>query len=259
MQKILFAEKLFRDYLITTGVSDDCIIDLALDLMSDIRYRNPLGLAKFVRMKAEGKCERFYLFVDEIQMSDEVVNPYNPDGRKITFYDALNDLEILSNLDIYVTGSNSKMLSFDILTEFCGRSDEIRVHPLNFAEYYSAVGGDKEEDFDDYAFYGGMPLFLSRPNEAAKMNYLQSLVSEVYLKDIVERKKIKIEDVLCWRPLLIYFVPLSVLLLIRRKLLMRSIQSKSGQAKILWHAIRLRHILIICWMRSCSANVSGGM
>ena len=88
------------------------------------------------------------------------------------------------------------MLSSDILTEFRGRSDEVRVHPLSFAEYYSAVGGDKNEAFDNYAFYGGMPLILSRPTDAAKMNYLQSLFSEVYLKDIVERKKIKREDIL---------------------------------------------------------------
>ena len=106
------------------------------------------------------------------------------------------DKTVQSYLDIYVTGSNSKMLSSDILTEFRGRSDEIRVHPLSFAEYYSAVGGDKEEAFENYAFYGGMPLILSRPNDAAKMNYLASLFSEVYLKDIVERKEIKWEDVL---------------------------------------------------------------
>ncbi len=112
------------------------------------------------------------------------------------FYDALNDLKSLSNLDIYVTGSNSRMLSSDILTEFRGRSDEIRVHPLSFAEYYSAVGGDKQDAFDEFAFYGGMPLILSRPTDAAKMAYLKSLFSEVYLKDIVERKKIKREDVL---------------------------------------------------------------
>ncbi len=194
--KSYLLKNLFHDYLISTGVTDDHIIELALDLTSDIRYRNPLELAKFVRAKAEGKSEQFYLFVDEIQMSDEVVNPYNPDGKKLTFYDALNDLRTLSNLDIYVTGSNSKMLSSDILTEFRGRSDEIRVHPLSFSEYYSAVGGDKADAFEDYAFYGGMPLILSRPTEAAKMNYLQSLISEVYLKDIVERKKIKREDVL---------------------------------------------------------------
>ena len=88
------------------------------------------------------------------------------------------------------------MLSSDILTEFRGRSDEIRVHPLSFAEYYSAVGGDKNEAFDDYAFYGGMPLILSRPNDAAKMTYLKSLFTEVYLRDIVERKKIERQDVL---------------------------------------------------------------
>lgn len=194
--KSYLLKKLFHDYLISTGITDDFIIDLALDLAKDIRYRNPLELVKYVHEKVDGKNEQFYLFVDEIQMSDEVDNPYNPTGKKITFYDALNDLNNLSNLDIYVTGSNSKMLSSDILTEFRGRSDEIRVHPLSFAEYYSAVGGDKEDAFEEYAFYGGMPLILSRPTEAAKMSYLRALVSEVYLKDIVERKKIKREDIL---------------------------------------------------------------
>ncbi len=187
---------LFKNYLLQIGVTADQIISFELDLTRDIKYRNPLELAKTVREQVEGKSEKFYLFVDEIQMSDEVPNPYNSEGKKITFYDALNDLKTLGNLDIYVTGSNSKMLSSDILTEFRGRSDEIRVHPLSFAEYYSAVGGDKQEAFDDYAFYGGMPLILSRPNEQAKMQYLTSLISEVYLKDIVERKKIKREDVL---------------------------------------------------------------
>lgn len=129
-------------------------------------------------------------------MSDEVPNPYNPEGKAITFYDALNDLKSLPNLDIYVTGSNSKMLSSDILTEFRGRSDEIRVHPLRFAEYYAAVGGDKTEAFENYAFYGGLPLILSRPDNTARMNYLKVLFSEVYLKDIIERRKIRREDIL---------------------------------------------------------------
>lgn len=187
---------LFRKYLSEQGVDNDHILFFELDLTKDIKYRNPLVLAEYVRSIAENKQEQFYLFVDEIQMSDEVPNPYNNDGRKITFYDALNDLRSLSNLDIYVTGSNSQMLSSDILTEFRGRSDEIRVHPLSFAEYYSAVGGDKYDAFDDYSFYGGMPLIISRPDDTAKMKYLQSLFSEVYLKDIVERKKIKREDIL---------------------------------------------------------------
>ncbi len=187
---------IFKRWLLEQGVPEDHILSYELDLAKDIRYRDPLELAKTVRERVEGQSDRWYLFVDEIQMSDEVPNPYNPDGKRITFYDALNDLKSLPNLDIYVTGSNSRMLSSDILTEFRGRSDEIRVHPLRFAEYYAAVGGDKAEAFEEYAFFGGMPLILSRPDDTAKMNYLKSLFSEVYLKDIVERKKIKREDVL---------------------------------------------------------------
>ena len=187
---------LYKKHLLSNGVSEDHIISIELDLARDIRYRNPLELSSYVRGIVETSEDRFYLFVDEIQMSDEVPNPYNPNGKSITFYDALNDLKGLSNLDVYVTGSNSRMLSSDILTEFRGRSDEVRVHPLSFSEYYEAVGGDKADAFDNYAFFGGMPLVLSRPDDEARMAYLKSLFSEVYLKDIVERKKITREDVL---------------------------------------------------------------
>ena len=194
--KSYLLQTIFRQYLLAQGVSDEKILAFELDMIKDVKYRNPLELTKTVRDAVKDKKDKYYLFVDEIQLSDEVTNPYNPDGRKITFYDALNELKSLPNLDIYVTGSNSKMLSSDILTEFRGRSDEIRVHPLSFAEYYASVGGDKLEAFDNYAFYGGMPLILSRPDDSGKMNYLKSLFSEVYLKDIVERKKIQREDVL---------------------------------------------------------------
>lgn len=194
--KSYLLRNLFKKYLLENGVEKEQVISVELDLARDIKYRDPLKLSENIRQKVEGKSGRFYLFVDEIQLSDKVKNPYNPDGREITFYDALNDLRELENLDVYVTGSNSKMLSSDILTEFRGRSDEIRVHPLSFEEFYSAVGGDKDDAFEDYAFYGGMPLIISRPNENAKMQYLSSLFSEVYLKDIVERKKIEREDVL---------------------------------------------------------------
>ena len=194
--KSYLLKKLYKDYLLNHQVKEEQIISIELDLAKDIQFRDPLHLSSFVREKLSGTREEHYLFIDEIQMSDEVPNPYNPEGKKISFYDALNDLRSIPNLDVYVTGSNSKMLSSDILTEFRGRSDEIRVHPLSFSEYYSAVGGDKNEAFDDYAFYGGMPLILSRPNELAKMNYLKSLFSEVYIKDIVERKKIERQDIL---------------------------------------------------------------
>ena len=218
---------LFRKYLLETGVPDENIISVALDLTRDIKYRDPLVLAEYVRSRAEGRQERYYLFVDEIQMSDEVKNPYNPEGRRITFYDALNDLRSLPNLDVYVTGSNSKMLSKDILTEFRGRSDEIHVHPLSFGEYYSAVGGDREDAFEEYAFYGGMPLILSRPDDTAKANYLKSLFSEVYLKDIVERKKVGREDVLA---LLLDLLCSSVGSLTNPKKIADTLRSRTGES-----------------------------
>lgn len=202
--KSYLLKNIYKDYLLKNGVKEEQIIIIELDLAKDIKFRNPLLLSSYVREIVGSSTDEFYLFVDEIQMSDKVSNPYNEEGSKITFYDALNDLRSIPNLDVYVTGSNSKMLSSDILTEFRGRSDEIHVHPLSFSEYYSAVGGDKNEAFDDYAFFGGMPLILSRPNDAAKMNYLKSLFTEVYIKDIVERKKIEhvaaleqILDLLC--------------------------------------------------------------
>ena len=187
---------IFKRYLLEQGVREDQILSFELDLVKDIAFRDPIVLAEHVRKIVENREEQYYLFVDEIQMSDEIPNPYNKNGKKITFYDALNDLRSLPNLDIYVTGSNSRMLSSDILTEFRGRSDEIRVHPLSFAEYYAAVGGDKYDAFDSFAFFGGMPFILSRPNDAAKMEYLDSLFTEVYLRDIVERKKVKRPDIL---------------------------------------------------------------
>ena len=194
--KSYLLNNIYRQYLEESGVNPQNIISVALDLTKNVKYRNPLELAEFARNAVEGKKDNYYLFIDEIQMSDEVPNPYNPDGKRITFYDALNDLRSIPNLDVYVTGSNSKMLSSDILTEFRGRSDEIRVHPLSFTEYYSAVGGDKAEAFDRYMYFGGMPLVISRPDDTARMNYLKSLYSEVYFKDIIERKKITRPDVL---------------------------------------------------------------
>ena len=193
--KSYLLKELYKDYLLGKGVDASHIIMISLDEARFIEYRNPLKLVSHVRDLIENNDD-YYLFVDEIQLSDNVQNPYDKSGRKITFYDALNDLKSVKNLDVYVTGSNSKMLSKDIVTVFRGRSDEIRVHPLSFKEFYSFVGGDKSEAFGDYSFYGGMPLVLSQPNETAKMNYLKSLFKETYIKDIVERKKIEHEDVL---------------------------------------------------------------
>ena len=117
---------LFKNYLLDNGTDNQQIITFELDQMKDIQYRNPIELSKKIHSIVDNTTQQYYLFIDEVQMSDEVNNPYNPKGKKISFYDMLNDLKELSNLDIYVTGSNSKMLSNDILTEFRGRSDEIK-------------------------------------------------------------------------------------------------------------------------------------
>ena len=187
---------LFKNYLLGEGVAEDHILSFELDLTRDIRYRNPLELAAHVREIVEHSADQYYLFVDEIQMSDEVPNPYNPDGKKITFYDALNDLKSLSNLDIYVTGSNSKGLSKDIATEFRGRATQIHVSPLCFEEFYSAVGGDERKALDTYMLYGGMPRLLAMQDDKDKKDYLSSLYTELYVKDIVERNGIEREDIL---------------------------------------------------------------
>jgi len=187
---------LFRNYLLSNGVQDGQIIHLELDQLKNIRYRNPLELAAYIHCLIDEKQDRFYLFIDEIQLSDTVKNPYSPEGKRITFYDALNEFLEIPNLDVYVTGSNSKMLSSDILTEFRGRGDEIRLHPLTFAEYCSALepGFAAKTALEQYSFYGGMPLVLSQKDDGARMAYLQSLFSELYLKDIIERKHIEYPD-----------------------------------------------------------------
>ena len=182
---------LFKNYLLGEGVAEDHILSFELDLTRDIRYRNPLELASHVREIVEHSADQYYLFVDEIQMSDEVPNPYNPDGKKITFYDALNDLKSLSNLDIYVTGSNSKFLSSDIVTEFRGRGDEIRIHPLSFAEFYSVWDGDFDDAWDEYMLYGGLPQIVNFQSERQKADYLKNIFANVYLKDVIERNRIQ--------------------------------------------------------------------
>lgn len=202
--KSYLLRNLFRNYLLEQGIKDEQIIHIELDLAKNIRYRNPLELADYIHSLIDGKSEQYYLFIDEIQMCGTVKNPYLPDGNKITFYDTLNEFKEIPNLDVYVTGNNSKMLSTDILTEFRGRGDEIRIHPLSFSEFYSAVGGDANKAFEQYKFFGGMPLVLNQKDEGTKMAYLNSLFSELYLKDIAERKKIEhpeelaqILDLLC--------------------------------------------------------------
>lgn len=194
--KSFLLKTLFRRYLLDNGTKEEDILILELDELQFAQYRNPLMLGQFVRDWMEGSTTRRYLFIDEIQMCGEVQNPALPDGAKITFYDALNEFRSMPNLDVYVTGSNSKMLSKDIKTEFRGRGDEIRVHPLSFAEYSSTFSKDKRDALEDYMRYGGMPFAVTCADDASREAYLKGLFDEVYIKDIVERKKIERPDVM---------------------------------------------------------------
>lgn len=184
---------LFYDYLIESGVKEEQIITIALDDDTKVQYRNSDELSKYIRSKIVNK-DMYYILIDEVQYAISKEELKNPDDIKL--YNVLNGLLRLRNVDIYVTGSNSKMLTKDVLTAFRGRGDEIRVYPISFKEYYSFVGGDKSEAYEEYALYGGMPLVLSKKTDAEKMNYLQSLFTEVYFKDIVERYEIELPDVL---------------------------------------------------------------
>ena len=184
---------LFYNYLIQSGVKEEQIITIALDDDTFVKYRDPSELSKYIREKIV-TSNMYYILIDEVQYAitnDELKNP-----EEIRLYNVLNGLMRLKNVDIYVTGSNSKMLAKDVLTAFRGRGDEVKIYPLSFKEYYSFVGGDKYDAYEEYALYGGMPLVLAKKSDAEKINYLQTLFTEVYFKDILERYDIELPDVL---------------------------------------------------------------
>ena len=183
---------LYKKYLIESGVAEDQIIGLALDEIDNAKYRNPFELNKYVKDRLADAARRYYVFIDEIQFVAEVQNPFveDPDA-KLTFIDVVLGLMKLPNADIYVTGSNSKMLSSDILTQFRDRGDEIRVNPLSFAEIYACYDGDKRGAWREYFTYGGMPLVWALASHEEKSRYLRDLFKRTYIKDVLERHQIK--------------------------------------------------------------------
>lgn len=186
--------ELFVRYLHEQGVSDGQIISLALDELPNAKYRNPMELDRYVREKIRDKAKRYYILIDEIQFVSEIPNPYLPDASdKITFIDVLLGLMKIPNVDVYVTGSNSKMLSSDVLTQFRDRGDEIRVYPLSFAEFYESYKGDSRNAWPDYYTYGGMPAAVSLETHEEKSRYLKNLFERTYLRDVVERYRIQNE------------------------------------------------------------------
>ena len=184
--------QLYRDWLIREGIHEDHIIALALDIWENAKYRNPIELDKYVRDRMVADGEKYYIFIDEIQFVAEIQNPYvdNPDA-KISFIDVVLGFMQMKNADVYVTGSNSRMLSSDILTQFRDRGDEIRVYPLSFAEFYREYKGDKRGAWQDYYTYGGMPFVTSLETHEEKSRYLKDLFDRTYIKDVLERHEIK--------------------------------------------------------------------
>ena len=184
--------QLYRDWLIREGIHEDHIIALALDIWENAKYRNPIELDKYVRDRMVADGEKYYIFIDEIQFVAEIQNPYvdNPDA-KISFIDVVLGFMQMKNADVYVTGSNSRMLSSDILTQFRDRGDEIRVYPLSFAEFYREYKGDKRGAWQDYYTYGGMPFVTSLETHEEKSRYLKDLFARTYIKDVLERHEIK--------------------------------------------------------------------
>lgn len=188
--------ELFRNYLLSQNISEDQILQIELDQRRHYRYRNPIALADYVESQVNtDKKKEFYLLVDEVQFTQTVKDTENG-NLEVTIYDMLNELKSYRNLDVYVTGSNSKGLSADIATEFRGRATQIHVYPLSFAEYFSYIGGSERDALNAYILYGGMPRIPFLDDEQDKKEYLTSLYRELYVKDIIERNDIEREDLL---------------------------------------------------------------
>lgn len=169
--------KLFHEYLNSQGISDDHIIEVALDDRTNKELRNPDNLLKYIKEQITDK-NLYYIMLDEVQMVEE-------------FTDVLNSLLHISNADVYVTGSNSHFLSTDVVTEFRGRGDEIHLFPLSFSEYCEGYKGTIDNAWKDYYTYGGLPLILTLDTDKKKEDYLNNLYKSVYLVDVLERHKIK--------------------------------------------------------------------
>lgn len=168
---------LFHNHLLEEGVPEDHVIEVALDDRRNKALRDPDAMLRYIEQRTQGKGD-YYIILDEVQYMDE-------------FEDVLNSLLHIPNADVYVTGSNSKFLSSDVITEFRGRGDEIHVYPLSFREYASVYPGTSDEAWDDYVVYGGLPLILSMEAPEDKAEYLTTLFQKVYLSDIVERHNVR--------------------------------------------------------------------
>ena len=180
--KSYLLDPLFKNYLLESDVKEDHIIKLELDKEENKKYRDSHELNEYIKSLIKDK-DVYYILLDEIQMVEG-------------FESVLNGFLYERNLDVYVTGSNSKFLSSDIITEFRGRGDEIKVFPLSFSEYVEAFKGDRQDAWNEYVLYGGLPLILSKKTDEEKSKYLKDLFDQTYIKDIIERNNIQRVDIL---------------------------------------------------------------
>lgn len=180
--KSYLLDPLFKNYLLESGVKEDHIIKLELDKKENKKFRDSHELNEYIKSLIKDK-NMYYIFLDEIQMVGG-------------FESVLNSFLYERNLDVYVTGSNSKFLSSDIITEFRGRGDEIKVFPLSFSEYIESFKGDKQDAWNEYVLYGGLPLIFSKKTDEEKSKYLKDLFDQTYIKDIIERNNIQRVDIL---------------------------------------------------------------
>lgn len=171
--------EIFKKHLLDNGVSTEQIIEVSLDAEEFEELQDKKKLNEYIKARIKDEKE-YYVLLDEIQLVDG-------------FESVLNGLLRIKNVDCYVTGSNSKFLSNDIITEFRGRGDEVRVHPLSFSEFSKAFKGDQRDAYSEYSLYGGLPAIVSMDSHEAKMSYLKNLTDNVYLTDVIERNNLKKE------------------------------------------------------------------
>lgn len=196
--KSFLIKEIYANYLKESGIKEESILIIELDNDANVIYRNPIELGKYVRSFCNGK-EKCYVFIDEIQLVDTIINPIYTNGKyvlakkndenTISFVETVLGLSREKNIDLYVTGSNSKMLSSDIVTEFRDKATNISLYPLSFAEFYKYKGGSATDDLYEFMQYGGMPLAVLKEKEDRK-DYLKNLFKMVYFADIIEHNRL---------------------------------------------------------------------
>lgn len=197
---------LFKEYLLGEGVAEDHIIEVSLDKDEFRNCRDAIALGDYVRSHLVNDGKWNYVFIDEVQLARKIlpkgvnlrrIAPEDREGAYVSFYDTLNGLRQMANVDVYVTGSNSRTLSSDIDSNFADRGTQIRMHPFSFAEYCEATNAeDKLAAFDQYLVWGGMPLAVAETDERIRAEYLKNLYAEVYVNDIRKRHRLRDDYVL---------------------------------------------------------------